>query len=136
MADDLTFGVIATQNIPEVWPHIVHLIEKGCEVSGELDPEQLRERTLAGELWLWLGLRGDEPLMAALVRLERWRNGDTARILILAGKEMDEWFKFFDEFKRRAKAIGMKRIVFEGRRGWLKLLPDFTETRIVAEMEL
>jgi len=123
--------------IEAAWPNIVRLIEKGCAVSdGELEAERIRDAAMRGSLWIWLAHDGRTPIIVAVIRMERWRQKTVARIVLLAGENLRTSLPKFQALKRALKKKGAQKIVFEGRKGWLRVLPEFRPVRVVAEMEI
>ena len=54
------------------------------------------------------------------------RQGGVAEILMLAGKGWLEWGPtVLQEFEAMAKANGLDRVKFAGRRGWARIMPGY-----------
>lgn len=58
--------------------------------------------------------------------------GNGLSILVACGV-MDEVLDMVNETERIAKDRGFKKVVFIGRRGWVRMLPTYTERSVIVE---
>ena len=124
--------------VDRLWNWLTPLLAKACSSSqGELALDEIRAQAVEGELSVWIARGdGDHLLAVALVRMEQWSGEIVCRVIAIAGMSMRQWRELQPEFERKMMAAGAKRIRFEGRIGWKRVLKDFRMERIVMEKRL
>lgn len=92
----------------------------------------------AGEQDLWVIVRGNEEIVAALVTdITPYRNGlRTCMVTIIVGSEPRSWIGLRTELEDWARNRGCDKIEMIGRIGWKRIIPDWKPTAIFFEKAL
>lgn len=80
------------------------------------------------QILLWLALDGlaIRGVAATQVRLED--SPPTMELKFITGERWHMWAHLLEDLINHARARGCDRIIFEGRKGWARRLPDFDIT--------
>jgi hypothetical protein len=123
-------------HIHTVWPHARPLIHAAMHRAAISDFTEVESAILAGENLLWLALDGPTIHAAAVTALHRVNNHKLCTIVACGGRDRARWLALKSVLEDFARAEGCRAIRILGRRGWARLLPDYTTTRILMEKEL
>jgi hypothetical protein len=107
-----------------VLPEICRALETGGDWTEQQIMSGLRDATML----LWCAVRNAEILAIAiteLVRIDRW--GKICNIVVCAGRELRAWTPLLTRIEAYARTEGCQRVRISGRRGWLKIFPDYVE---------
>ena len=100
-------------------------------------PITLRDDLRTGHRQLWLLTRGDVTIVAAgVTSMSALRSGKALKIEHFGGSSMGDWLYLLEEIEAFAKSQGCKKVMWEGRRGWTRLLADYEVTAWVMEKRL
>jgi hypothetical protein len=77
--------------------------------------------------------RGEGGLVC---RPEQWGGKQVLRILALTGWEMDAWLPALKSYRQWPAALDVKSVVFEGREGWKRMLPEARVVRSIYEVRI
>ena len=106
------------------WQRIKPLINKALDTA-LYDADDLKPQCLSGLMRVYVS---DDYSAACTVELKQHPKMKIAVIHTLGGENMNEWFdEGFQQIINDAKANGAQRLEINGRRGWLKKLPNFKE---------
>lgn len=127
--------------VETMWPHVSAYIQAGCDaVTTSETGENLKAEMLADRLGLWVIFETDTPLPflgAAAVGSRETNDGLVTVIRCVGGRDGHKWIlPCLAELEGHAKAAGSVKMELEGRRGWRRLLTDYTEARVVLEKVL
>lgn len=113
------------------------LIARIADCAPDLSLPFLWSGLRAGSLQLWLaGSSEDGHVAAQFTRLEEWDGVAAMRIIGTASDDSAAWFRLWPEFRLAAKAMGAARIVFDGRDGWARKIPQAKSLRTIYEVEI
>lgn len=133
----LQLARIATADIDAAWVAAVPLMQRIADSAPDLSLAWLWSGLRAGALQLFLAGSAEGGHAAALVcRLEDWKGGTVLRIVGAASDDRRGWFALWPDFAAEAGRMGAARIVFDGRRGWARKIPEARILRQVYEVEL
>jgi hypothetical protein len=123
------------------WPAYGKWFEVSAEQSrGQFSVEDFVEMVASGRGVLWTFWTDDrsECLGAGLVELTSWNAGRMVVAVIrwVAGEDVSQWKHFMPEVEEWAKAAGAQRIIFDGRKGWQRLAPDYEIVNYTYSKEL
>lgn len=103
--------------------------------NGDTTPDRLLEEVARKKRQLWVGMRGEEILVAALTEV----GPDllqTFRVTHGAGEDRDSWVHLLGDLEAWAKSIGCKRMEVVARPGWERVLKDMKKTHVILEKRL
>jgi hypothetical protein len=103
-------------------------IRRALETGGDWTEQQIMRGLRDATLLLWCAVRDAEMLAIAvteLVRIDRW--GKICNIVVCAGRERRAWTPLLASIEAYARKEGCRRMRISGRRGWLKIFPDYVE---------
>lgn len=141
---DYRLDCVPPDMIDDLWPWLLPLVVKLCARSrGELTPPAIRAQALSAVLHVWTitlpGRPGESigaPLAVLITKFEEWSGEKVCRVVGMAGNRMKDWQAVLAAGEQRIKALGMDRIVFEGRFGWQRALRGWTAVHVVMEKRL
>lgn len=116
---------IPPQEVPAVFPHIINLIIQSMEYThGEFDIDDLYKQLLTLQTVLWTVTNERYEIEAfAITDVLEYPKKKVIRILLLAGKGMENWKQqFTDSMVAWGAKIGASGIEVIGRKGWERAL--------------
>ena len=116
--------------IDKYWPSVSALIESA--LSGFPTLEKIETDLSYGLNLLWLAVEGEETRGVAVTGLV----GDACEIIAAAGTHVDTWLHLITDIERYARAEECSRVRIIGRKGWLRMLPEYKQTNIILERPL
>lgn len=132
------YKLTRVETLDQVEPYIdktIEYINKALTQAPEVTFKWVNDNIMKGNSQLWLATH-DKELVGIVVT-----NGvfypTTSRLLIhlLGGVDIHNWVGTISEIEAWAKQQGLDGIEIQGRRGWLKLLPDYKCNRVLLTKE-
>jgi hypothetical protein len=134
--------------VREFWPHVAPLIEAAMRKGRLTNYVDVERNVLAGGALVWIAWNG-ETIKAAAVTEIASANGERFCTIVACGaqtslrslRKLDchdrrEWLSLIAGLESYARAEGCAAMRIYGRRGWLRLLPDYRTSRVLLEKEL
>lgn len=124
-----------SNQIDEVWDKVKPLIKK---VLNKIDfcytIENIKDLLISQDMQLWTSYNKTQLESVCVTRVMMQPQYKSLEIVLMAGrlnalpflKNVEEW----------ARSIGCKKIKIEGRKGWVKILPDYSQKTVQLEKEL
>jgi hypothetical protein len=120
----------------EFWPHVASLIRAAMEKGRLSSYAEVEHAVRNGHALLWLAWNGETVKAAAATELTR-ANGETfCTIVACGGHDRSQWLHLIEGLEAYGKTQGCAAMRIYGRRGWLKLLPEYRTTRVLLEKPL
>lgn len=124
------------KKVDEVWPHVRHFIQEALK-RGDLGLfESLEADVLWGDALLWLAWDDPNIEAAAVTQLVRTEQGTVCMIHACGGSRHRRWIGLIEKIEAYAKAEGCKATRLMGRRGWQRVLKNYSETKVILERRL
>lgn len=123
-------------DIDAAWISALPLIERIVESSPDITLAWLWSGLRGGTLQLWLAGSEAGHVAAQVTRLEDWRGDPVMRIIGTASDDSKTWFPLWPAFVAEVRKMGAVRIVFDGRKGWARKIPQARILRQVYEVTL
>lgn len=122
---------IINNNVPLLWDKVWPLINEAVARSGEYDERAVQWELVEGRMQLWVVVRDDEEMIAALVsRFEEYPLKIVCQLVFCGGEEVKAWAaKFLEIFEPWALHNGAQEIRLGGRFGWERVLSEHGYTR-------
>lgn len=105
------------------------------DVRGSLQGVLDDIRSEVAQLWSFDTAAG-ETLMLVVTRILHYELCDTLEIQLCGGHRLRECLRLLPELEQHARYLGCKMVELRGRRGWERLLGDYTVRGIALEKEL
>lgn len=130
-------SLIPLSHVDQVWPHLSEGMKEACRRGGgDLTPDWLFAVCRKGDALLFVA-HDDLVIQAGLVcRVETWSGQRVLRILAACGWDMDQWLPAVREYREWLRNLDISRVVFEGRRGWQRAIPQARVLRQVYEVNI
>jgi hypothetical protein len=122
--------------VQDIWPHVAHLVRRAIARGGLTDVGAVERSVCRGDALLWLAWDGENILAAAVTELARIGRVKVCTIVACGGTNFPLFAPLIAGLERHAREEGCARMRVCGRRGWARLLADYSTTRIVLEKEL
>lgn len=121
---------VPANRILAVWKHVWPVIKSAVIQNGGYEEGDVLKLLTSRQGQLWLSITEDNDIEAAMVTMiEVYPRMKACLLLFLAGRDVENWLPYWDQFEDWARAQGCNEIRFIGRKGWAKIKPDFdTET--------
>jgi len=112
-------------------------LDKVLLKATEVTEQSVMESIFKGDSQLWLA-RNTEDKVVGIVVTYQVTYPTTKRLLIhlLGGTEIKEWVQTISSIEEWAESKGLNGIEIRGRKGWLKLLPDYSCKTVLMIKEL
>ena len=130
-------SIVPQDHTDGVWPHVEGHLLKSYRRCDQNIPLSLRYDLRNGIRQLWLLTRGDVTIVAAgVTSMHALRSGLALKIEHFGGSSMGEWLHLLEEVENYARSQGCKKVMWEGRKGWIRLLADYEVSAFVMEKRL
>lgn len=127
-ASEARLSLIPREYVDGMWPHVEKMLLRSYRRADQNIPLTLRRDLRSGHRQLWIITTGDVTIVAAGVTcIFAMRSGLALKIEHLGGGSMRLWLSTLRELERYALNQGCKKLMWEGRRGWKRLIPDYQE---------
>lgn len=118
-----------------IWPQVSHWIKRALE-RGDLGRFDILEQdVLAGRAILWLAIE-DEILGAGVTQFEQTEKSQVCVLRAVGGTQFKKWACVLPTIENYARMFGCNKVRFAGRRGWERLIKNYTATKVVMERQL
>ena len=120
------------------WPVLQPLIDEGYAVSGELMPEDIKDRILGEEILIWIAVDDETAKVHAAMTTELvpMRGGLVCWMGQCSGDRMRDWSDFHVMIEAYARAEGCVKTVLVGRFGWERVLKGYKVRTVTLEKAL
>ena len=130
-------SIVPQDHIDGIWPLAEGHLLKSYRRCDQNIPLELRDDLRKGKRQLWLLTRGDVTIIAAgITTMFVLRSGPALKIEHFGGGFMGEWLHLLEEVENYARSQGCRKVMWEGRKGWIRLLADYDVTAWVMEKRL
>lgn len=117
--------------IGQVLPHISGLLDRALKHGGNINREEALAQLREGTFLLWLA--ASEKIEAiAVTKL----CGDACEIVLCAGDDVSRWSHLIQAIEKFARDERRKCVRIFARKGWVRVLPDYAQTRVILEKEV
>lgn len=134
------FAAVPTDKVDvalDAYPEIYALGRQACDEIGDYDFDaDFLPDIRAGLLQMWLGRHGSAIEFLLITRVEARPKGRVGQILIGTGENRRRWLPFLSRVEETFRRAGAKAIEPVMRKGWLKELPDYHLTHVIARKAL
>ena len=111
---------------------IIEYLLKVLDKSPEFTLKSVLQNIQKGHSQLWLVYRDAEVLGAIVTQKVTYPVKERLLIHLCGGKDIKEWLDLYMEtVEEWAKEKGLGGVEIVGRKGWVKLLPDYTTSRVM-----
>jgi hypothetical protein len=124
------------RQVHEFWPHVSLLIKAAMEKGRLSDYAEVEHSVRNGAALLWLAWTGEKIKAAAVTELSAANGERFCTIVACGGAERSQWLHLLTGLENYARAERCQSMRIFGRRGWLKLLPDYRASRVLLEKRL
>jgi hypothetical protein len=100
------------------------------------DFAQVEHAVHGGSALLWLAWTGEKILAAAVTEISTANGEKFCTVVACGGHDRARWLHLLAELEAYGKREGCSAMRIYGRRGWLKLLPEYRTTRVLLEKNL
>lgn len=121
-------------NVAIVWPHVKHWIKKAyqrCDLGrfDETEPKVLSGRYVLWVIW-------NEPTIegAGLTFIYHTEAAKVCQIIVYGGEGYR--FEMLEAIENYARAEGCDCVRFLGRKGWARVMKNYTQTKVILERKL
>ncbi len=133
------FTGVSKKNIPQIWPYILPLIEKGVRRSfGKTSSETYYQKLLKGDMQLWVYKPELQVEMITITALIDYPEKRSCHIALVSGQMRKNWMAYTKTIEQWAISKGCQSIEAQARKGWMKekKLKDWQLTQVILEKKL
>lgn len=135
--DEIVVSVIAPDEVTGLWPHVSDLLEKAQPHSeGEMTTEDFFSFLVSGQMQLWVAIEQKQVIAAMVTQVIPYPQKKVLRIIAIGGSGMDRWFPSLHRLEEFALNLGCDSLEAWGRKGWKKILTDWSDSYIVYTKKL
>jgi hypothetical protein len=129
------FTGIHSNEVEKFWPKAGHFIRLGLAEGAVL--EHVFYNLVTCKNQLWAAFRGNDMVAACVTELVTIGGRDVCNVISIGGTGLHDWLPHLTTIESWAKANGRSAMRFpEVRKGWARVLKDYTVTKIILEKEL
>ncbi len=123
------------QQVQKVWPHVSPWIKSALE-RGDLGRfEDVERDVLSGCALLWFAY-GDKVEAATVTQIGTTERSRVCTILACGGRDVSRWLHLIASIEDYARNERCDCVRILGRRGWRRLLKNYTTTKVVLEKKI
>ena len=128
--------IVPTLAVETIWDSVRKLITKTND--DVLNDNDIKGYLLNGDYTLWVAIDEESKDVVAAMTTEfaYYPRDKVCRVVTLAGERMKEWIGNLDMVEDWAKEQGCNYLDMYGRRGWIKVLPDWKEDSVLLRKKL
>lgn len=125
-ASEAKLSMIPHDYIDRMWRIVEPLLLLSYRRSDQDIPDTLRLDLRRGTRQLWMITTGDVTIIAAgVTSIVALRSGFALKIEHLGGGSMRRWLPLLKELEAFARSQSCTKLMWEGRKGWVRLFPDY-----------
>jgi hypothetical protein len=119
---------VKAEHLPYIWDKAEPLLSKVIARSnGEHDIETIKSMLRGRTAQLWVGVDGEDVIHAGLTHILNFPTGKKAvEIFFLGGERMNDWLDHIVQIEAWAKSLGADEVRIHGRKGWGKVMKEYT----------
>lgn len=118
-----------------VWPKVSGWLRDAMRRGGLGSFEVLENSVLSGGALLWVFMDG-QIKSATVTQVGVGEGGKVCEILACGGADVLSDLQFIGKIETYARNEGCRAVRIMGRRGWVRALKEYKQTRVVLEKEL
>jgi hypothetical protein len=122
--------------VHEFWPYVAPLIKAAMQKGRLSDYADVEHSVRNGNALLWIAWNGETIKAAAVTELGVANGEKFCTVVACGGHERRQWLHLLAGLETYGKAEGCAAMRMYGRRGWLRLLPEYRATRVLLEKAL
>lgn len=123
--------------IDDFWPHVKRHIEAALKHTGLGLFEDLESDVLTGDALLWVVWKKPKIVAAVVTRVAMTEGGKVCAIHACGGSGYRDWAgTSIAGIENYARQMDCKCVRIIGRKGWVRVLPEYGITRVVLERRL
>lgn len=122
-------------DVSKIWPQARLLIKSAIEHTGLSDFDHIESQVLSGDQLLWLAI-SDHIEAAATTHLIKTRNRPVLIVTACSGAQRERWLSLRHKIEAYAKAEGCRCVRLYGRKGWERVLKDYSVEYVIMEKVL
>lgn len=113
---------VPTDYIPGIWEEAAPELQRAIDFAdGEMSLSDVLAQLLVGQMQLWVAHEGGKGLAYLVTTIEQYPQQRAARVVLLAGSQMQEWQPhLLDKVERWAVSCGCELVEWVGRPGWVR----------------
>jgi len=127
---------VAPQRVRELWPHVAPLLRTAITRTGLCAFADIERDILKGVALLWIAWDGRAIEAVASTSLQQTDAGKVCVITACAGTNMADWVPLIAGIETYAREEGCKSVRIFGRKGWLRVLNDYTQSGVILDRKL
>lgn len=128
---------VRSELVDTVWPRVEPLMDRACKRShGVYEPSDIYEALMGRTMQLWTAWDGKELVAAAVTEIRIYPRMKVLAMPLLAGERLKDWLEFQPTFEEYARAHGCSHLEGYARKGWLRVLKNWTPQWTVIRKEL
>lgn len=124
------------KDVSHYWPRVAPWIKRAFERTDLGKFERLEKDVLTGGAILWIASSGDDLVSAAVTQIEESQNSKVCYVLACGGVGVNNWVGSLTFIENYAKHYGCDFVRIAGRKGWARLLRNYTTKMVVLERRL
>lgn len=93
----------------------------------------IESQVLGGQAILWVAAENGEPLGAVVTQIEETERSNVCVIRACGGVNIKQWIGLLPLIEDYARDFGCNKVRFAGRKGWERLLKNYTQKRVIME---
>ncbi len=132
-----TVALVSPDEITGLWPHVSDLLEKAQPHSeGELATEDYYPLLKSAQMQLWVAVEQRQVIAAMVTQIIPYPRKKVLRIIAIGGSGMERWISFLPKVEQFARNLECDSLEAWGRKGWKKILTDWSDSYIVFTKKL
>jgi hypothetical protein len=133
----VSIHLVPLAEIDRVWPILAGGMKEAVRRGGDdLTVPYLFQQCRSGAALLFVAVADEEVKAGLVCRPEQWGSKRVLRILALCGWDVSDWLPTLRSYRTWPNALDVEAVVFEGRAGWKRVIPEARVLRSVYEVEL
>jgi hypothetical protein len=122
--------------IRELWPHVEHFAKEAMRRGDLGDYHNVNRRVLAGQMLVWLAWHEPNIEAIAITELVRTERSRSCVIVACGGTRVRRWIGLIEHIENYARDEGCDNVRIFGRKGWQRLLKDYSAPKVLLEKAL
>jgi hypothetical protein len=131
---------VQSYRIKAEWPKLLPFIRKALSVdTGRYTEASIFDALLERQMQLWAAIDpedGRRLLAICITEIRNYPGKKVGTVFLCAGAGMAGWLPYLADIEAWFRVKGCREVDIYGRKGWAKMLPDYTFARVLLRKEL
>ena len=112
----------------------ISVLKNKTNMFDYIDEDNYRLKILNTELAIWI--TNETVIIGQFKNYETGLKALSVTVANVTDEAITDFYKHLEEFEKIVKGLGIDRIILDGRKGWIRKLPDYSLSSVILIKDL